>query len=173
MQGRCPQEAIAAARRAVELEPQQPYLREHLVALLMEAGIEADAEAALRDALERHPDRAALHFHHSRLWRRRGHPAAALGAARRAVELEPERGRWRDHLAALLSEAGRLETPAPPRCTTEGASILEFPAARSGRGLDGIAVDTTDRPIPTRGASPEHRAPQRGSSAQNLPPGAT
>jgi tetratricopeptide (TPR) repeat protein len=162
VQGRCPQEAIAAARRAVDLEPQQPYLRAHLVALLMEAGDEVEAEAALRDALERHPGHAALHFHHSRLWWRRGRPAAALAAARRAVKLEPERGSWRDHLAALLSEAGTLETTTPLACTTERASVLEFPAARSGRGLDGVAVGAPDCAIPARRAGPEHGAPQRG-----------
>ena len=162
VQGRCPQEAIAAARRAVDFEPQQPYLREHLVALLMEAGNEVEAEAALRDALERHPGHAALHFYNSRLWRRRGRPAAALAAARRAVKLEPERGRWRDHLAALLSEAGPLETTTPLACTTERASVLEYPAARSGRGLDGVAVGAPDCAIPARRAGPEHGAPQHG-----------
>ena len=33
-----PEEALAAARRAIALDPQKPYWHEHLVKLLMEAG---------------------------------------------------------------------------------------------------------------------------------------
>ena len=108
LEGERPEEALVAARRAVALEPHKPYLCERLVALLLEAGADAEAEAVLRDALERHPGHAALHFYVS-LLQRRQRSEEALAAARRAAELDPGRARWHDHLAMLLVEAGRLD----------------------------------------------------------------
>ena len=64
------EEALAAARRAIALDPQKPYWHEHLVKLLMEAGEDDEAEAALREAFEHHPDDAGLHFQLSRLLQR-------------------------------------------------------------------------------------------------------
>jgi Flp pilus assembly protein TadD len=58
-----PEEALVAARRAVALAPQKPYLYERFAKLLMEAGRVEDAEAVLREAFELHPDDAGLHSH--------------------------------------------------------------------------------------------------------------
>ena len=145
VQGKRPEEALALARRAVALEPQKPYLREHLIALLMESGEDAEAEAALRQALDRHPGDPALHFHRSRLLRRHERTQEAVAAARRAVELDPQRPRWRDHLAALLAEAGRPDkAEAAPAREAGTPSVLRFPVARSGGDLDGISTANSD-----------------------------
>jgi Flp pilus assembly protein TadD len=157
LQEQRPQEALAAARRAIEVEPQKPYLHERLVTLLLAAGDETEAEAVLRDALTRHPGHAALHFHRSRLWQRRRRPAQALAAARRAAELEPERRRWQNHLAALLAEAGRGETRTVPARAAEGASVLEFPATRSGRGQDRAAGAPFSATAPHEAAAEDSR----------------
>jgi hypothetical protein len=96
---------------------------------LLEVEADAEAEAVLCEALERHPGHAALHFHQSRMLQRHRRPEEAVAAARRAVELDPRRPRWRNHLAALLAEAGRLEGaergPGRP-------SVLQFQATPSG-----------------------------------------
>ena len=173
LQGKRPEEALAVARRAVALEPQKPYLREHLVTLLMESGKDADAEAetALRAALERHPGDAALHFHQSRLLQRRRRPEQALAAARRAVELDPQRVRWRDHLTALLAEAGRLEeAQVVPARGTARPSVLQFPAARSGRDPDGVSTRTPDCLNPgARARQPSDRHRRRQGTVASSP----
>ena len=170
LQGQRPEEALAAARRAVDVEPQKPYLREHLAALLLDAGDEADAEAILRDALECHPGHAALHFHQSRLWRLRRRPAEALAAAHRAVELDPQKRRWQDHLTALLAEAGQREpaTAAPARAA-DSPSVLEFPATRASRGPDRGPVSLPDDPTsPLQAAGRE--AGSSTSAIRSKPP---
>jgi tetratricopeptide (TPR) repeat protein len=141
LQGTRPQEAAAVARRAVALEPDKPYLREHLIALLMESGRDADAEAALREALECHPGNPALHYLESRLLQKRQRTHEAVAAARRAVALDPQRGKWRDHLSALMAQTGRLdEVEAAPARAGDRRSVLQFPAPRSGRDPDAIST---------------------------------
>jgi tetratricopeptide (TPR) repeat protein len=141
LQGKRPKEALAVARRAVALEPQKPYLREHLIALLIEAGEDAEAEAALCHALEFHAGEAALHFQRSRLLQQRRRTEEAVAAARRAVALDPQRPRWRDHLAALLVQAGRPEdAEAAPTLGTGTPSVLQFPSTRSDREPDALST---------------------------------
>jgi tetratricopeptide (TPR) repeat protein len=146
LRGRAPAEVLALARRAAALEPGKSYLCEHLVATLMAAGNDEEAEVALCEGLERHPDHASLHYYRSRLLRRRERLDEAVAAARRAVALEPRRLRWSDHLSALLAEAGRFaQSDTEPAHGAGEPSVLDFPTTRSGRSRERAAARRQDR----------------------------
>jgi tetratricopeptide (TPR) repeat protein len=165
LQERRPEDAVAALRRAVALEPHQPYLHERLAASLLDGENVVEAAAVLRDALELHPGYAALHFEQSRLWRRRRRPAEALAAAKRAVELDPGRRRWQDHLAVLAAAAGRRETMGSPEDEMDRPTVLAFPVTRSRRGRDRGPARTPAGAAAPQGVAGKGTAPPPAPSA--------
>ena len=118
------------ARRAVELEPQRARWRDHLAALLGEAGRLEEAEAVLREALERNIESGVLYWRLSRLLQWRERADEALAGARRAVELDAAEAVPARALVALLMATGEDDEaeaalrgrrssaiPARPGCT--------------------------------------------------------
>ena len=103
---RCPGD-VAAARRAVELDPHRARWRDHLAALLMAAGRLDEAEVELRQALGRNVLSGGLCLRLSRLLQGAQRLGEALAIARRAIVLEPQKPYLREHLVALLLEAGK------------------------------------------------------------------
>ena len=78
-----PRQAIASAKAAAELEPDNPSFQDHLVGLLFAAERIDDAALALAKALPLSRQHGSLCFSLSRLLQRRERPDEALGAARR------------------------------------------------------------------------------------------
>ncbi|MCU0866186.1 MAG: protein kinase [Planctomycetes bacterium] len=79
--------ALAAQRRAVELQPAAASCRVALGTTLLATGDAAGARASFERAIELDADYAPAHFELGLLLDRRGEPAAALARLRRAFEL--------------------------------------------------------------------------------------
>ena len=146
-----PEQALAAARRAVALEPERPSWQGHLAALLIEAGRTGEAEAVLRQALARNVESGGMYFSLSRLVHGRS-PQEAIAAARRAVDLEPQKPYFREHLVALLLEAGN-DVEAEAACATRSSAIPATPRCTSTTAGCCSAAAGSTRPWPRRGAA--------------------
>jgi tetratricopeptide (TPR) repeat protein len=97
-------EAVALARRAVSLAPDNWSLQDTLGWAERAAGNLEAAEAALRRATELGPGAAAPHLHLGTVLAERGNPTEARRALERAVELDPQGetgGQARARLASL------------------------------------------------------------------------
>ena len=102
-------EALAAARRAVECDPENAGLHDHLGNLLQKGERLDEAEAAHRRAIELEPDHARAHRQLSVIFTKQGRQDEALAAARRAVECDPEDAGLHYHLGNLVQKGGRLD----------------------------------------------------------------
>jgi tetratricopeptide (TPR) repeat protein len=103
-------EAIAAAWRAVELDPGSAEAWLQLGDLLFhDAGLPDEAEEAYRRTLERSPENPASHFRLGSLLLRLGRTPEALESLRRAAELAGSDGWLWSDLGAALAEGAALD----------------------------------------------------------------
>lgn len=116
-----PEDALAAADRAAELNP--GYAPAHVLAaeLLEGAGSEEPAMDRYRRALETAPDSAFAELGIGRLLLRRGELEAARGHLERAAALAPRAGPVRAELARLHARRG---DPEAARAAAEAARRL-------------------------------------------------
>lgn len=84
------EEGAEAARRGLELEPDEPVLLDVLALNLIELGDLGGAEQALLGALDRWPEDATLLCHYAFACARGGQFEKAARLVERAAELEPE-----------------------------------------------------------------------------------
>jgi glycosyltransferase involved in cell wall biosynthesis len=113
-------EALDAAREAIENDPEKAGLHHHLGNLFQKAGRLSDAEIAYRRAIELNPKLGATHKQLSNIFAKQERREEALEAARRAVESDPEKPGLHHHLGNLLQKWGRLsESEAADRRTIE------------------------------------------------------
>ena len=114
------QQALAAARRALEIEPHVGAYLSHLGNLLKDSGEMEEAETALRAALRAEPADPHFHIGLALLIRQRGKHDEACALIAQAVELDPYSAQMRGLLAEFLDAAGK---------TDEAASALQAAAA--------------------------------------------
>ena len=93
--------AVAAARAAVALAPEQVRLQVVLGQMLLRAGRSAEAIDVLARAIARGFDGVGAHLAHSRALFREGQPEAARAAAERAVAAAPANEAARDWWATF------------------------------------------------------------------------
>lgn len=106
-QGRS-EEAIAALREAVRLDPEQGAPRVQLAGLLLRTGELDEAEAVARPATERSEESivAAAYQVLAHVSERRGDPLAAADLLHQAARAKPEWASLRRHRARLLARDG-------------------------------------------------------------------
>ncbi len=103
-------EALAATRRALELDPLEMGVPGYLADLLVQTGDGAGAIESLQDALRRAPDRLPLLAKLGMLLLRFDRPHEAEECFRRMVELDPELAGMHNNLGlALLLQGERDE----------------------------------------------------------------
>lgn len=101
-------EAIAVARKALEMMPQDPYLHNQLGTLLTRSRAFDEAEQELRRAIELAPEAARLHHDLSECLKRQERWDEAIDAVRAMVALEPDEAPWHGRLGELLLLANQL-----------------------------------------------------------------
>ena len=100
-------EAIAAARHAVALDPDNASIQGHLGTLLVQSGDVQDAETNLQALLAANPDDAGLYEQYGHLLARLGRPDEAEAAFRRAMDLAPNAAGPLAGLSHTLARLGR------------------------------------------------------------------
>ncbi|GAB4127402.1 MAG: hypothetical protein Kow001_22700 [Acidobacteriota bacterium] len=101
-----PEAAVAAYRRALELEPEHADALINLGRLLHEARRLEEAEACYRRVLQINPASSVAHFNLGVVSEDRGNSAAAIEAYRQAVESDPGLKEAHFNLARLYEQAG-------------------------------------------------------------------
>jgi Flp pilus assembly protein TadD len=84
------QEAIPPARQALEIEPEDPFLHEHLGFVLSGAGALQEGEQAIRQAIAIDAEIGRFHASLGNALTRQGRRAEAVEAFREAARLEPD-----------------------------------------------------------------------------------
>lgn len=103
------QEAIDFFRRGLELEPDNPSVRQRLATALVMVGDAAGAVEQLEEALRRRPDFGAAHLGLAALLEMDGRVAEAVDRYETALAHEPSLVEARLGLAEALRASGRLE----------------------------------------------------------------
>lgn len=100
-------EAIAAWRKALELEPKDGKALNNLGGLLMRQGRFEEAELSLRQAIASEPDTSSAHDNLALILFRKGNAAEAMRLWQRAIELDPLSLEAHSNLAGALLMSGR------------------------------------------------------------------
>ena len=103
------EQALTAARRAVDFDPHDGGIQYHLGDSLQNCGSLAEAEAAYSRAIELQPDLAWAHGRLSAIFAERGLQEQALTAARRAIECKPDDTWFHYNLGNLLQQQDKLD----------------------------------------------------------------
>lgn len=107
------EEATAAFREGLELEPENPSLRHRLGSALLMVGDAASAVAQFEETLRRSPRFAKAHFSLGMIHDANGRRRAAIERFSDAVRYQPDYVEARFGLAEALRVAGRLEESLP------------------------------------------------------------
>ena len=102
-------EAAAAHRRAIELEPALAHAHWQLSVILVKQGRDDEALPAALAAVKLDPESARAQHHLGTLMQRQGKPKEAEVALRRATELEPFLGSAHFQLSVVLAQQNRQE----------------------------------------------------------------
>jgi Flp pilus assembly protein TadD len=100
-------EATSIARKAVELDPNDPRLRAHLGNLLTRQSEYEEAEHALRAAIAMEPEDPSFHDDLSRCLAGQGRIEEAIEAIREAASIAPSSAKGLGRMNEVLLEAGR------------------------------------------------------------------
>jgi len=160
------EEAIAAWRKALDLEPKDGRALNNLGGLLMRQGKFDDAEHTLRQAIASDPDTASAYDNLALIVFRKGASAEAMRLWHRAIELEPLSLEAHSNLAgallmdgrhadavAHLREAVRIDGTRPQVLSNLAWVLATCPNANVRRGGD--AVDFAKRAVElTKAADP-------------------
>jgi tetratricopeptide (TPR) repeat protein len=95
-------EAVEAARRAVELDPRDAFLRDHLGTVLGRAGQYEEAEKAFGEAISMVPDVPSLHVNRGDSLAHLKRLPEALASMQRAIALDPENARTHTVLGEIF-----------------------------------------------------------------------
>jgi Flp pilus assembly protein TadD len=95
-------DAVEAARRAVDLDPRDPFLRDHLGYVLAQAGQGEAAEKAFREAVGMAPDLISFHVNHGDCLVRLNRLPEALAAIQHAYTIDPANVRVLTVLGEIL-----------------------------------------------------------------------
>jgi Flp pilus assembly protein TadD len=141
------QEAIAPARKALEIEPEDPFLYESLATILLFAGDPQEAERVIRQAIAFDNDIGSFHSVLGESLMRQRRPREAIDTYREAVRLEPDDPHLVRKLGMSLLRAGDLTAAevtfrqAIPMRSEAGPHIeLSDALARQGRLPEAIAA---------------------------------
>jgi tetratricopeptide (TPR) repeat protein len=99
--------AIASAREAVGLAPDEAYVHYVMADVLGDAGKLDQALRAIRQSIELGPDEADAHAAHADILRRLERPKESLEAAERGLEIDPEHVACNNIRAMALVRLGR------------------------------------------------------------------
>ena len=105
--------AIAFFRRAVELEPNNPSMRQRLGAALAFSGDTRGAAEQLEEALRQAPEFALAHVGLATVWAHEGRFQEAIERYQLALEYQPDYIEARLGLAEVLRNSGRLQESLP------------------------------------------------------------
>jgi tetratricopeptide (TPR) repeat protein len=103
------EEAIAAYRRAIELDPNEGAPHNGLGNVYRDLGRSEEAIAAYRRAIELDPEEAIYHNNLGNVYSELGRSEEAIAAYRRAIELDPEEAVYHNNLGIVYSDLGRSE----------------------------------------------------------------
>src|SRR5579859_3165167 len=106
------EEASAAYRAAINLEPEYAEAHNNLGELLAAVGRTQDAESSFHEALTLNPQYAEAHNNLGKLLKNRAAHEAAIAAFQLAIDARPTFTEARMHLAACLAKAGQNEAAA-------------------------------------------------------------
>jgi tetratricopeptide (TPR) repeat protein len=122
------EEAAAAARRALELLPRDPYLHVQFGLVAMQQEHLEDAEAAFRQAIQIEPEVPRLYGLLSDCLARQGKLEPAIKVMEAAIALEPDDPHWNGKLGDLLIKAGRMAAAeqALARSVAADPSIMTY-----------------------------------------------
>jgi tetratricopeptide (TPR) repeat protein len=124
-------EAVAAGRRAVAIDPNYAIGHMNLGAALAKLGRFDEALAEHRMAARIKPDLAMAHVNIAFVAQQLGHFDEAAAAARRAIEINPSEIGGHQNLAAVYQDQGRLEESAASFATA--VRLLESRAAAAAQ----------------------------------------
>lgn len=130
-------EAIAAYRKAIELDPGYNTARNNLGLTLKQAGRLAEAEATFREALARDPGYAAAWLNLGGLLTAQGRHEEAIACFGKALEARPGYPAARLDLGAAYRKAGRIADAV----ATYRALVVEHPRYVSAWYNLAIALD--------------------------------
>jgi serine/threonine-protein kinase len=102
-------DAVAASRKAAELNPKSAALRSDLGAALLQQGNWREAAAAYREALALDPKQVLSHNNLGVVLRQLGQAKEAEAEFRRAVEIDPRYKASQNNLGAVLLQEGKLD----------------------------------------------------------------
>lgn len=103
------EEAIAAARRAIEIDPTIARHHHYLASLLTGYEMYGDAETAQRNAIARYADDAHYHEGLARILQAQKNLPEAIAAMSAAIRLEPDNPKYHNFIGTLQAQAGRLD----------------------------------------------------------------
>ena len=108
--------AIESYQRALEIDPDQPNVRNNLAMLLLgEPGGAGQAYVLAQQAVEARPNDANFRDTLAQAALAAKKPDAAEAAARKAIELDPGNLTWRNRLAEVLERVGKDDEAAEVR----------------------------------------------------------
>jgi tetratricopeptide (TPR) repeat protein len=131
--------AIAAARRAVELDPQDARMHHNLGRALAARGDVEEAMAAYRRAIALEPGLSGAYNNLGGLHSARGEYAEAIAARRKAVELDPRNEAAISSLAWLLAMCPDESLRDPEEALTWARKELEL-AGRTANALNNLGA---------------------------------
>jgi tetratricopeptide (TPR) repeat protein len=148
-------EAIAADRKALELDPGLTVAKVNLAKALAEKGLTGEAKELLLAAAQAAPLDPATHYNLGVLLLREGNIPGAIGAFERTLQLEPHSAQAHNNLGVALDSKDDARAPgasfSPPPVTTRGPPRR---GSTSGCRTSGPATTfAPTRPLPAPRAS--------------------
>ena len=153
------QDAVAPAREAVALDPEDPFLHEHLGSMLTYAGLLAQAEASIREAIAIDPAVGRFHATLGECLMKQGRHGDAIAALREATRLEPEDPHLLRQLARALLRADAAAAAEPVlraalALREEAGTLIELKDCLIAQGRDADALSAAQTATELEPANP-------------------
>jgi tetratricopeptide (TPR) repeat protein len=141
-------EAVTAARKALELDPANPFAQYFMGKLFFELGQNEEASDAFAKVINNDQDFPGAQYYFALSESRRGRHEAALNALNEAAAREPDNFEYQRELGALLNDMARYEDAVAPMRKAvalkpkdlESLAGLGLAQFESARFQDAIAV---------------------------------